>query len=378
MKTQVFRRLFFLSFWLVCTGAVPLPAAETTAGVRVDARVELCAVMCRLANYKEYQTHGIATYDSAVEEHFRPFTNHPVIAVMRKLHARHGIGYNAPMGLALVADPETFQSRVKLDPIPSWLDQRWTASAAKEFLAAMAQFAKDTKAQEFFAGQTNIHHLVEAHLSETLLPRLDLAWFAEQYGPMTNTSFCIIPGLLDGPQNYGVEVRLSDGRREIYGVIATPVFADGQPIKYPSEAMLQLLVHEFSHSFVNPWVDAHGRQFEPPAQKIFKVVATEMKAQAYGTARVMLYESLVRANTIRYFDDHSDAANMAKCIAIDQRKSFYWTADLARVLKTDTGSASSRLEASLDAVKEFFVLWGRNPEVLIGGAKARAKAAVQN
>lgn len=84
--------------------------------VGVDPRVELVAVVCRLAGYEEFEQAGIAGYDTAVESHFRSFARHPAVELARTLRSSIGLAYNAPIEAALIAMPDTWAPRVALDP----------------------------------------------------------------------------------------------------------------------------------------------------------------------------------------------------------------------------------------------------------------------
>ena len=357
-------------------GAIAGPSVATGPAftVRVDPRVELCAVICRLAGLPEFRNVGIEDYDRAVQAHFGGFTNHPSVEVVRKLHRSRRIGYNAPVGLALAADPKTFTPRVKLNPLPRWLDSRWTSASAREFLAALGKFAEDTQATQFFAGQTAMWRAAESNLKDGIGARLDLDWFERQFGVTTNTHFTIVPGLLNGPQNYGCEVQLADGTIELIAVVATPKSVSGAPISYPIEPMMRLVVHEFSHSFVNPWVDANAKHLDRAARKLFDPVEPAMRKQAYGTARIMIYESIVRANTIRYFLDHGEVASARACVDSDCAGSFYWTEELASVL-CEAPQSTPRFPGTADAVFKFFEAWGNAAEQRLAAVKSRREAA---
>jgi hypothetical protein len=335
--------------------------------------VELCAVICRLAGLPEFQPEGIEAYDRAVGGHFGAFTNHPSVEVVRKLHRSRHIGYNAPVGLALAAGP-TFAPRVELDPFPQWLDKRWSPDSAREFLAALGKFSDDTKAGQFFARQAARWRDAEKNLEAGIRARLDLGWYARQFGVTTNASFVIVPGLLNGPQNYGCEVQLPNGETEIVAVVGTPKVKADAPLQYPIEQTMLLIVHEFSHSFVNPWVDANVSNLDSAAKKLFAAVEPAMKRQAYGTPRILLYESVVRANTIRYFLDHNEAASARSCVDTDCAGSFFWTGELAAVIGA-APQAAPRFPGAAAAVFKFFEEWGGAVDTKIAAVKSLREAA---
>lgn len=343
-----------------------------TLEVRVDPRVELAAVLCRLAGYSEYQVKGIPAYDREVEAHFRKFDGHPSVEVLRRLRKERGIGYNATVEAALAADPATWKPRISIDPWPDEMDDRWDAKSARSFMEAAARFERDTEAKTFFARHRALYDEVEANVAAGLVPRVDLEWYARQFGERSGASFVVVPALLNGPNSYGPHIKLPGGREEIFAVLATPEFGEGAKIEYPIDAITGLVVHELGHSHVNPWVDRHAKRLEPGAGKLFDAVAEKMRSEAYGTWRIMTYESLVRASTIRYFSDRGDAKAVARALEGDRATGFLWTDELADVLAS--GTTTPRLESAANRVYAFFDAWGREAPARLAAKKAAIDA----
>lgn len=326
--------------------------------VRVDTRVEIASVMARLAGFEEYQAAGLADYDAAVDAHFAPFRQHPAIATLRDLRGSHGIGYAAPLELALAAEPGSWRPTITLQPRPDFLDARWDATSAQAFLAAAREFEHDTGAAAFFKTQRALHAQAEAAFATALGGRLDLEWYRAM--ATTPVDFRIVPALLAGPNNYGLQHRTLDGRQRIFGLIGTPAHRAGEPIAYPADAVLALLVHEFHHSFVNPWVDAHAPTLLPASASLFQAVQEQMQALAYGEPRILLYESLVRAHTQRYLRRHGEAAVLARAVAEDRRKGFTWTPELADTLDALERDPTAEDAARVAGVAALFEAWGRD------------------
>lgn len=355
-----------LLFLLALLPALPAHAAAELR-IHVEPRVEIASVMARLAGYEEYQAAGLPAYDAAVQAHFAPHASHPSIAVMRELRASHRIGYGAPLELALLADAR-WKPRLPLDPRPDWLDARWDPASARRFLDAARRFDRDTGAQTFFAGQRDVHAQAEAALAAALGPRLDLSWYRALPGA-ARAQFELVPTLLAGQNNYGPHQQRADGRRVVFGLIGTPTLRTSDPISYPAEAVLALLVHEFHHSFVNPWVDAHAQALMPAAGSLYAVVKPRMQSLAYGDPRILLYESLVRAQTQRYLRTHGEAAVLARVLAEDRGKGFPWVPALADLLEARAATGASTQDA--DAAAQVAALlqdWARD-----GGARVHAE-----
>lgn len=347
----------------------PVPELE----VRVDPRVEVAAVLSRLAGFDEYQVAGIPAYDRALEAHFRRFADHPSVAVLRRLRGERGIAYNATVEAALLAEPGTWAPRVALDPLPASLDRRWDAASVRAFLAAAARFDSATGAAAFFAARDSLHRAVEAQLADGLCGRVDIAWFARRFGLPARSRFIVVPGLQHGPHNYGIHLALPDGSVEFVQVIGTPTADDQGRVRYPMDAVQGLLVHEMTHPFVNPWVDAHAERLRPGGSALFQAQRERMEANAYGQWEFTAYETLVRAHVLRYFLDHGDTALYRRTLRTDRAQGFLWTDELADALRADS-AAPPRIAAVADAVFSFFDGWTADAPGRLA-AKAAALAA---
>ena len=98
--------------------------SRTLIEVRVDPRVELFSIIFRLAGNKEYSQGRVESYVKDVEKHFGPFRNHPAVGMARKLRTTRGVGYDAPMSLAVHLDAENLETKLPLRPWPQSLHRR--------------------------------------------------------------------------------------------------------------------------------------------------------------------------------------------------------------------------------------------------------------
>lgn len=354
-------------------GGTARPEAQDAIAVRVDPRVELVTVVARLAGLAEYRLPGIPAYDRAVDAHFTHQAAHPAVMMLKRLQVERGIGYNAVVEAALSASPQDWTPAVALTPWPDGLDRRWDATSLRAFQAAMGDFARDSDAEAFFAAQQPLYAQVEAAVRGNLQGRLEAGWYRTQVPARAVAAFTVIPALLAGNNSYGPHLRLADGREQVFGVLATPALADGAAIEYPADPQLALLVHEFHHSFLNPWVDAHADVLLPAAQPLYEASAARMQALAYGDPRIMLYESLVRANTLRYLRRHGEDAVLRRLLAEDRGKGFAWTPALADLLDAE-GAQPAFDDATATRVARLIADWGRDGGARVAAEEARLEA----
>jgi hypothetical protein len=105
---------------------------------------------------------------------------------------------------------------------------------------------------------------------------------------------------------------------------------DGRPAFSPGVA--STIVHEFSHSFVNPVIDSALPALEPAGRAILDHFGDRMRPQGYPETRHVLAESVVQAAVARY-----RLANDGEAVARREQQrqralGFLWIDDVYEIL----------------------------------------------
>jgi hypothetical protein len=337
--------------------AVTAAAQADQMDVVVDPRVELMSVIFRLAGSPEYNMPNSASpYADDVEAHFGPFKEHAVVQTARRLRRERGVSDDAVMSMAVhVTDTTTLAERIPFDEPPPRLDRRWRPEAARQFLDDARAFVRDSDFNGFVADHRAFYAQAAARLRKEVERHDYLEWFDRFFGERRGAKFTAIVGLLNGGGNYGVGVRFPDGTEEITPVIGAYQFDEaGLPVF--GRGIDETIVHELCHSYTNPFVDAFADQLEPAGTAIFPHRADIMNRQAYGNWKTMMYESLVRASTVRFTLDHEGPAAARKEINYHEGRGFTWMAELAELLGTYQRNRDEypTLDAFMPQVVEMF------------------------
>lgn len=328
VRSPKFIRPYLLSLLLV----VGAPALGADMTVAVDPRVELACIVFRLAGLHEYNEAPDSPYLKAVVERFSPLAEHPAVLEARRLNAEAGLGYNAPVEIALyLEDGGDFGPAKPLDPVPAALDDRWSATDAVGFAGLLRDFAKDSDYAGFLKEQAPYQEASAGRLREALADSDFRPWFEEFFGVGPEVAFYAVPALLTGSSCYGPRVERPGGGQDLYYLQGVwQVDDQGLPEFSPDTGVI--LVHEFCHSFVNPVADRYESELASSGDKILPGVAQVMAQQAYSTWQIVVYESVVRACTARYLADTRGPDSAAGMIRSDQGKGFTWMPDLVAVL----------------------------------------------
>ena len=297
------------------------PKAVKKSEVHVDRRVELISIVERLAGADEYRQGAETPYLADVDKTFAAFASHPAVTMTRELSDKFDIGFDAPMTLAAYLDDHYAPiGNIAVD-LPA-ASPRWKPVDIEKYVAQLAAFAAATKFDAFFDAHRPYIASVEDRFRTALDRENPAGWFDDFFGA-AGARFVVVPGLLEGPSNYGTHYGTT--KYQIIGV--ENLDATGLPII--DEELIELVIHEMAHSFVNPIFDRHLAELLPSVTSIFALVKEPMSHQAYPTPQTMVDEAGVRAITVLYVRDRKSAAAAATATRGEVRRSFLWTAELA-------------------------------------------------
>ena len=309
------------------------PSDKPPVRVQVDPRVELFSIIFCLAGDGMYNMGLVESYSKNVQEHFGPFRDHSVVKLARKLRSTGGMGVDSPMSLAVhVEDTSTLREIVPFDRKPRHLDPNWTVERARDFLEAARQFVKDAKFEDFIKEHQPLYRTTESRLEAFLTQHAHLEWFDEFFGKRPGARFTVVPALLNGGASYGPRCRTADGKESLYSIMGVWQTDDDGVPQFLQGGIILLVVHEFCHSYTNRIINQHAAQLEPAGRKIFPHVAAAMKKQGYRHWENVMYESLVRACTVRYVDRYYGGAVALKVIQSEEAKQFLWIGGLSKLL----------------------------------------------
>ncbi len=300
--------------------------------VRPDPRIELLSIVFHLAGANEYNQGRVPSYVRDVDRWFKPFRDHPVVRRARLLGDSAGIGYSDPMEFALhLTNAHDLGELVPIDAPDQEPEWAWPPAGARAFLSDLRAFARDAQTDRFLRSHERLYATAAARLRQLVDSAGDPAWFGRFFGHSPVKPFVLVPALLNGGANYGPRIRTPGDGEEFYAIVGV-YLADRDGSPRFDERELPNIVHEFSHSFINPIIARHFLQFEGAGPQIFAAEAQQMKDQAYDTWPTVIDESLVRATVVRYRLSHEGPEAAATEIADQKARGFLWIRELSDLL----------------------------------------------
>jgi hypothetical protein len=302
---------------------------STPIEVRVDPRVELFTLVARLAEYDEYNMPSSrSAYSARAEKYFAPHRNHAAVKMARKLRYDVGIGFDAVTTLAVhVKDAKMLEELVPFSPLPKRVSARWTPATARAFVASLRSFVKDTNFDRFMKSERAYFAQVVGPLSRLINDNGVASKIYDFYGFRPVKPPVAIVGLLCGGGNYGVSVEYGAGVFEMLPILGASGF-DSKGVPSFSESELPLVIHEFSHAFVNHLVDDYMVELSPRMRKYFPKLLQSFKAGAYGAEDAILYETFVRICVQYLMDSHFSKEVANQNLIEDRQRGFLWVGDI--------------------------------------------------
>lgn len=313
-------------------GEVAALARPSIAEVGVDERVELLAIIFRLAGAEEYSNRQLAIYTEAIETHFGQFRSHPAVLAAKELRERHGISHNAVAEIAVHLTPFP-ELRERVDLTGSQLDHRWSEEIAAPFLEKVRAFAADTNAARFFAQQRPLYTLVERRARYVAESEASLKWVRDYYGGNQDARLFVVPALGNGSFAYGPRFYGGGAEREFYVILNIwQMDEDLRPAVPVSSA--STMVHELSHSYVTPLVLEKYDELRPAGEQLLRTFEPQMRALAYTEAATVIHESIIRAMVARFKLAHAGEAAARRELLRQRQQGFLWIEELYDLLGT--------------------------------------------
>lgn len=300
--------------------------------------VELMGLIWRLAGAQEYNQSQVVTVTNSADKYFASMKNHQAVTLAQQ-YRQQGIGYDAVTGYAnqlifnesgeIVFDPDYLAGS------NSSFDNRWNSMQKNSMLKAVNDFYKESNFHDWFVS-TEVEQQ-QAIASFKNVCDLDYAWFDSYYGKNDKFTSRIILSFMAGGGNYGISLKRKDGT-----FLLTPVLGslsqNNAGVRFNGD--MNLIVHEFSHPYCNPLIDANWSAIATKANEVYSKVSSIMQSQAYGDARIMMCETLVRSSAIRYMISHNQKDIVNQTIAYEERNGFMMVRTLVNTLEKREQDAS--------------------------------------
>ncbi|MBL0355902.1 MAG: DUF4932 domain-containing protein [Chitinophagaceae bacterium] len=355
--------IFFFAF----LGSITLYAQPVANPLlpKVDNRIELLSIVFKLAIADDFNDTKNPRYTNSIRNHFTKYSAHLLIEYVRSLIDSFqkdsiDIGSWEIPSLALhLSQPHGLEPLVSFsDSITSdgW-DNRTLLNL--KFVTLLKQFYTDARCEAFFKSQEAYYALVN-QAYEKQSKKLNGDWIKNFFSVATTENYYGILNLQGLGNGDYIRVNFKNNHRNTHTIFECAAFDEnGVPSNFSNPIFERNILHEYIHAFTNQVIDNNLAALQKPAEtilaspKVFKL----MKNTFYGNWQYLLYESLVRACTIKYMmSNEKDNTTATKEIIKQEELGFFWIKGLVEKLSIYENNRKKykNLEAFMPEVIKYF------------------------
>ena len=316
-------------------------------GPHFNKGVELMWLIWKLAEvpYYDFDRYCIREVSESADSYFAEVKDHEAVSMAAA--GFYDVAYDA---IAAYGMHLAFSNEGTISFNPEYVKgsddsfDRWSEPDKQRMLAAVNDFYRQSNFNEWYSSLEPLRQQAIAEFNNKICD-IDYEWFPRFYGTSAeNLSAQIVLSFLTAGNNFGLSARLANGKDLLSQVIcASPDASSSRTAFFLSPSLseyLYIIIHELSHPFCNPLIDQYWGAIKAKANSIYSQVAQMMEFQGYSSPRVMMYETLVRACSIRYLITHPIPENEAEYVEyietfmnIDQYGRFILVPTLVDVLE---------------------------------------------
>jgi len=291
--------IFLLSYFNVIKAEEIKPYQVKVNGITfsIDPRIELFNIIAMQAGHNGMTLSNIP-YKQECLDYFSKYKNLEAPKLLMKTWQK-GWAIDDPMFFLLYLDYNfNFKEGLDTELIKRGGGIEQITKLAKSF----KEFAQESDFSTFFNNvQKDFYTQIITDTKYSFKDFQGVKFLENYYGEKCN-SYNLILNINSGYGNFGKQVLTKKGI-DLYAIVETPTHSGNLPTYYPTVGLIDLILHEFSHGFVNPNIDKYQKELSKN-EHLYKPIAQSMQHQAYWHWQVTVNEHIVRAIVTRITEQY--------------------------------------------------------------------------
>lgn len=349
--------------------------SESSLFPKIDKRVEFLNIIYQFAKHGK----AIDTLNDRdthlINEHFLKFKNHPVIVYTNNLIRQFAkdsidiIEWELPSLAVHLSQPPQLQplvDQINVDNSDGW-DNRSLLN--NEYIFLIQDFYKQTNAEKFFRIQEKYYKKIYQEYSNNGII-INKNWLDNFFRIKPSETYFPILTLRPNTGAY-LRVNFENNKRNTHTIFGCNKFdSNGIPMTFGEPSFAWSILHEYIHCFCNQLIEKDSLKLKPSGQELLsnQRVYNLVKNTFYNNWRYLLYESLVRAVSIRYaMSNNKNHDQIESDIKRQEDLGFLWMKDLVEKLgiyennRNKYNSFSKFMPQIIKAFENYANIYGSTP-----------------
>jgi hypothetical protein len=323
MKKTIFIILFLASLKSI--------GQKSELNITIDERIETIYSIAFLNNYFLVSNHD-NLYKSKLNNKYKSLKNHKAVALFDTLSKKHNFSFNNVTDWVIQFGefPELNKLREVINP--KSFDESKGEYLIKKFKKEFISFNQDSLFQAYLIEVKELNKKVINQVKQSKSVQHLPAYLEKYYGnELGSYNLILSPLVHSGGFN---STFIADGKIEVYAIIGPNGEIEHIPYFEKEYLEMDMILHEFGHSFVNPLTEKFQNKIETIKEKYYNErLKKDGKNQAYGEWKYLLNELIIRAVTIRITNEYFGKEKAKELLDYEKSIGFSLVGNIVEILK---------------------------------------------
>jgi len=304
---------------------------KSELNITIDERIETIYSIAFLDNYFLVSNHD-NLYKSKLTKKLDALKNHKAVILFDILSKKHGFNLYKVTDWALQFGnfPELNKVREVAEPYP--FVESESDYLIENFKKEFISFNQDSLFQEYLTEVKPLNEKVINQVKESKSIQ-ELPTYLESYYGTELGSYNLILSPLVHSGGFNAEF-VENGKKEVYAIIGPNGEIEHIPYFEKEFLEMDLILHEFGHSFVNPLMLEYQSGIEKLKEKYYnESLKKNGENEGYSEWKYVFNELLIRATTIRITYKNFGAEKAKELLNYEKSIGFSLVENITEILK---------------------------------------------
>lgn len=304
---------------------------KSELNITIDERIETIYSIAFLDNYFLVSNHD-NLYKSKLRKKLDALKNHKAVVLFDTLSKKHGFNFYKVTDWALQFGkfPELNKVREVAEPYP--FIESESDYLIENFKKEFISFNQDSLFQEYLTEIKPLNEKVINQVKESKSIQ-ELPTYLESYYGTELGSYNLILSPLVHSGGFNAEF-VENGKKEVYAIIGPNGEIEHIPYFEKEFLEMDLILHEFGHSFVNPLMVKYHNEIENLKEKYYtESLKKTGENEGYSEWKYVFNELLIRATTIRITEKNFGTEKAKELLDYEKSIGFSLVENIVGILK---------------------------------------------
>jgi hypothetical protein len=304
---------------------------KSELSIKIDERIETIYSIAFLDNYFLVSNHD-NVYKSKLKNNYKALKNHKAVALFDTLSKKHGFNFNNVTDWVLQFGEFPELNKVREVINPDSFDESKGDYLIKKFKKEFISFNQDSLFQAYLTEVKILNKKVINQVKQSKSIQNLPAYLEKYYGTKLGSYNLILSPLVHSG-GFNAEF-LANGKKEVYAIIGPNGEIEYIPYFEKKFLEMDLILHEFGHSFVNPLTEKFQNEIETIKEKYYtENLKKDGKIQAYNEWKYLFNELIIRAITIRIANKNFGTEKAKELLDYEKSIGFSLVDNIIEILK---------------------------------------------